>query len=167
VLLQGREPLRERRTGRKSPGEYCHWAGAATGGTSQGGSHCATTGGGNRGSTATGAHATGEYCHRGNVAGRKPLCYHRGRKQREYCYWGACHRGVLPPGERRRAEAIVLPPGAEAEGVLLLGRMPQGSTATGGTSQGGSHCITTGGTPQGAATRAYATGAGTVTGGSS
>jgi len=53
---------------------------------------------------------------------------------------------VLPPGDRRRAEAInVLPPGAEAEGMLLLGRMPQRSTATGGTSQGGSHCATIGG----------------------
>jgi len=51
--------------------------------------------------------------------------------------------------------------------VLLLGRMPQGSTATEGTSQGGSHYIITGGTPQGAATGAYATGAGAVTGESS
>jgi len=53
----------------------------------------------------------------------------------------------------------VLLPGAKVKGVLLLGRMPQGSTATGGTSQGGSHrvlppgnkeSIATGGTPYGA-----------------
>jgi len=59
---------------------------------------------------------------------------------------------VLSPGNRRRAEAIdVLLPGAEAEGVLPLrdvvrGVRHRGSAATGGTSQGGSHRATTGGT---------------------
>jgi len=56
---------------------------------------------------------------------------------------------MLPPGERRRAEAMnVLLPGdrrrAEAEGMLLLrniiwGVRYRGNAATGGTSQGGSH----------------------------
>jgi len=46
--------------------------------------------------------------------------------QREYC-----HRGNIIGGSHK-----VLPPGAEAEGVLLLKRMPQGSTATGGISYG-------------------------------
>jgi len=33
---------------------------------------------------------------------------------------------VLSPGDRRRAEVIMLLSGAEAKGILLLGRMPQG-----------------------------------------
>jgi len=94
--------------------------------------------------------------------GRKPCreCYYRGAGHWGNAVRGGSHRGstatgqvlppgerrraeaidVLPPGERRRAEAIdVLPPGAEAKGVLPLkerrtGRMPQGSATTGGTS---------------------------------
>jgi len=42
-----------------------------------------------------------------------------------------CHRGNIISGSYR-----VLLPGAKAEGVLLLGRILQGSTVTGGTSYG-------------------------------
>jgi len=61
---------------------------------------------------------------------------------------------VLLPGDRRRAEAI---------DVLLPGAEDKGSAATGGSLQGGSHCATTGGTPQGTVTKAYAIRAGAVT----
>jgi len=54
----------------------------------------------------------------------------RGRKQRECCHWGEGHRGVLPPGERRRAEVInVLLPGN-------VGGGSSGSAAIKGTSYG-------------------------------
>jgi len=52
------------------------------------------------------------------------------RKQRECCYWGEGYRGILPPGKRRRAEAI---------NVLLSGNAGggnKGSAVTGDTSYG-------------------------------
>jgi len=65
----------------------------------------------------TGRIPQGECCYRGIVVKRKPLYYYRGRKQREYCYWGVYYKEILLPGERRK--------------VLLLGRRPQQNTATG------------------------------------
>jgi len=165
VLLQGREPLRECRTGRKLQG-------AATGGVL----------------------LPGRCCYRGNFAGRKPSCYYRGNATggshrgstatgqvlppEERCraeaiggyrgsaatggtsYGAYATGGMLPPEERRRTEAInVLLPGdrrrAKTKGILPLGDVVRGvryrgSAATGGTSQGGSHKrVITGGSPQG------------------
>jgi len=52
------------------------------------------------------------------------------RKQRECCHWDEGYRGVLPPGERRKAEVInVLLPGNAGGGS-------KGSAATGDTSYG-------------------------------
>jgi len=52
-----------------------------------------------------------------------PGVYRTGRTIKAKC----CHRGNTIGGSHR-----VLPPGAETEGVLLLGRMSQGSIVTGG-----------------------------------
>jgi len=75
------------------------------------------------------------------LQGRRPLGERRtGLKLKGVLLLGRTpQRQVLPPGSRRRAEAIdVLLPGAEAKGVLPLGerrtgRMPQGECYHRGT----------------------------------